>query len=446
VRGHCPNCGQTTSPESVSCAACGHVLPTGLSVTEGATEVPESNDYSGQTVGRYQVQAKLGAGGMGVVYRAVDPSLDRAVALKFLSPGLAADPKARARFIREARAASALDHPNIGTVFEIGEHGKLMFIAMALYSGESLKERMTRGPLPVAEVERIAAALTDALRAAHAAGIVHRDLKPGNVMLTSDGQIKLLDFGLAKLVSAGEAADALTHEGALVGTPAYMAPEQLRGEEIDGRADLFALGVVIYELLAAKHPFLPGAAPVVAARILGEEAERLPAAVPAHLRSTVEGLMRKDRAQRPENASAVGALLASRHVPRRPGPWAALMGGVALLAALTGGAWMVRNRSRTDSAQTAPPGARERHAAGKAAYDRGEYVTAMAEWKLGQKLDPANDTWDFNLGMAARKLGHTDEARAYFTAYLPHARTADVRGAVERYLAELAPRSDAGAR
>jgi eukaryotic-like serine/threonine-protein kinase len=194
---------------------------------------------AGTLVGRYRIEARVGGGGMGVVYRATDTTLGRAVALKFLSPQLAADSDARARLLREARAASALDHPNIGVVYEVGEHGGGAFIAMAFYDGETLKQRLAAGPLAVAEVEKRARQLASALAAAHAAGFVHRDVKPGNIMLSSDSDVRLVDFGLAKLVDEATA-EALTASGTIVGTLTYMAPEQLRGETVDARADLWA--------------------------------------------------------------------------------------------------------------------------------------------------------------------------------------------------------------
>src|SRR5579862_2998653 len=165
----------------------------------------------GQQLSHYRIEGRLGAGGMGVVYRATDVNLRRPAALKLLPTSRVADANARARFLREARAASALDHPNIGTVYEVNGEGATPFIAMAFYEGETLQQRIARGALGHDESVRIGAALADALAAAHAAGIVHRDLKPANVMLTSDGGVKLLDFGLAKLAS--EDSQLLSHEG-----------------------------------------------------------------------------------------------------------------------------------------------------------------------------------------------------------------------------------------
>jgi formylglycine-generating enzyme required for sulfatase activity/dienelactone hydrolase len=206
----------------------------------------------GETVSHYRITALLGAGGMGVVYRAEDLRLQRQVALKFLPFELTQDHDARQRLVQEARAASALDHPNICTVHEIDEtpDGRV-FVAMAYYEGETLKQRIARGPLPMAEAVDVATQLARAVAAAHEAGILHRDLKPANVVVTTRGQVKLLDFGVAKLLGQ----TGLTRTGETVGTVAYMAPEQITGAVADERTDVWALGVVLYEMLAGRLPF-----------------------------------------------------------------------------------------------------------------------------------------------------------------------------------------------
>jgi tetratricopeptide (TPR) repeat protein len=208
----------------------------------GTTDLPP-----GATVGRYRVMERIGAGGMGTVYRARDEALARDVALKLLPPHLATDPDAKARFLREARAVGALDHPNVCTVHEVGEaQDGGSYLAMALYRGETLKKRLARGPLPVEQAVAVAAGIARGLEAAHARGIVHRDVKPGNVFLPEDGGVKLLDFGLAK------AADhTVTRPGVTPGTVAYMSPEQVEG----GPVDLWSLGVVLYEMLTGVRPF-----------------------------------------------------------------------------------------------------------------------------------------------------------------------------------------------
>jgi serine/threonine protein kinase len=211
--------------------------------------------------------------------------------------------------VREARAASALDHPNIGTVYEIGEFAGEPFIAMALYQGETLRARIHRGKLAESEVVSIAKQLCSALEAAHAAGIVHRDLKPANVILLSDGTLKLLDFGLAKLTSVDESS--LTREGAILGTLAYMAPEQLKSGEIDARADLWALGAVLYEMLSGAPPFGTGPAATIVGRILSED----PKALPGNLGAIAMALLRKDRDERLRSATRVMELLTSGSAP-----------------------------------------------------------------------------------------------------------------------------------
>jgi len=216
---------------------------------------PASHDplgLTGRAISHFEVSEALGAGGMGVVYRAHDTRLDRQVALKFLSPGYSLDATARARFLREAHSAAALDHPNLCTIHEVGTSDDgWLFIAMALYEGETLKARLDRdGALPVRDAIEIARQTAAGLQAAHAAGIVHRDLKPGNIMLLPDGAVRILDFGLAKARDQN-----LTGSGEIVGTLSYMAPERIRGDTADGRADLWALGVVLYEMLAGRSPF-----------------------------------------------------------------------------------------------------------------------------------------------------------------------------------------------
>ena len=228
----------------------------------------------GRTVGRYQVLEPVGGGGMGVVYRALDARLGRTVALKFLQPRLGADDSAAERFRLEARTVAALEHPNICTVHEIGEtdDGQL-FLAMPLYDGETLERRIARGPLPIAEAVGIAVQVARGLAKAHARGIVHRDIKPSNVLVTADGVVKLLDFGIAKLVDV-----TLTGGAGPLGTAAYMSPEQAAGGPVDHRTDLWSLGVVLYEMLAGRRPFAGGAATVVLDAIRHAE----PAPVAAH--------------------------------------------------------------------------------------------------------------------------------------------------------------------
>jgi serine/threonine-protein kinase len=202
-------------------------------------------------VGPYRILEKIGAGGMGLIYRARDTRLQRDVALKFLPAHLNTAPEARERFLAEARAASRLDHPNICVIHDIGEtHDAQLYLTMPFYQGETLEMRIARGPLPEAEAVEIASQVAIGLSAAHAHEIVHRDIKPANIMLTRDRGVKILDFGVAKMAGVD-----MTSAGMSIGTVAYMAPEQLRGEQADARADVWALGVTLYETLTGHRPF-----------------------------------------------------------------------------------------------------------------------------------------------------------------------------------------------
>jgi len=289
-----------------------------------AAPPPDPFGLAGRTVSHFRVLEPLGAGGMGVVYRAEDTRLGRAVALKFLLPQYSLEASAKARFLREARSAAALDHANLCTIHEVGESedGRL-FLAMALYPGETLKARVAReGPLPVAAALEITIQIARGLACAHAAGIVHRDLKPGNAMLLPDGTVKILDFGLAKVRDQG-----LSSSGARLGTASYMAPEQIRGEAVDGRADLWALGVVLYEMLTGRKPFGGEHEAAVAHAILHDEPVRpstLRPDVPAVVEELVLKLLEKDPTSRYAAAERVLADLApGAHLaePRARSTW-----------------------------------------------------------------------------------------------------------------------------
>jgi len=217
----------------------------------------------GTSLGPYQILAPLGSGGMGEVYRARDTRLGRDVALKVIPAELARDPNRIKRFELEARAAGALTHPNVCAIHDVGTHEGSPFVVMELLEGESLRQRITAGPIPARKAIDYAAQAAQGLAAAHDKGIVHRDLKPENLFVTKDGRVKVLDFGLAKLTrpevldSAGEKPDSVapTQTGAILGTVGYMAPEQVRGQVADHRSDLFALGAILYELLTGKRAF-----------------------------------------------------------------------------------------------------------------------------------------------------------------------------------------------
>src|SRR4051794_483443 len=213
----------------------------------------------GTTVQHYRIAERLGAGGMGEVYRAEDTRLGRSVALKFLPAGLKSDPESRARLLNEARAASMLRSPNIAVTYDIGEEGGTDFIVMEYVDGELLSSRVARGPLPVREVIEVGLQVADALDEAHTRGIVHRDIKSANLMRTERGLVKVLDFGLAKFLQTGASREVtqmqMTMAGMVVGTVSYMAPEQALGRPVDHRADLFSFGVVLFELLTGHMPF-----------------------------------------------------------------------------------------------------------------------------------------------------------------------------------------------
>ena len=200
----------------------------------------------GKTISHYEIIEQLGAGGMGVVYKANDTRLKRQVALKLLSSELSHNEDAKNRFMREAQAASALDHPNICNVHEIDQtdDGQL-FICMTFYEGDTLKKRLDEGPLPLEDIVTLALQIAHGLARAHKAGIFHRDLKPANIMLTGQGELKIVDFGLAKLSGQQD----LTKEGSTIGTMAYMSPEQAKGQTVDHRTDLWSFGIILYELL-----------------------------------------------------------------------------------------------------------------------------------------------------------------------------------------------------
>jgi eukaryotic-like serine/threonine-protein kinase len=265
---------------------------------------------AGTKLGPYEILAPLGAGGMGEVYRARDPRLGRDIAIKVLNEKTSESAGGRARFEREARAAGALNHPNILAVYDFGLDNGRFYIASELVQGESLRERILRGPVPVRELYRIAVQLSDGMAAAHAAGIIHRDLKPANVMVTPEGRVKILDFCLARQagVARGTAAvadstltEVDTHPGTVLGTVGYMSPEQVRGQPADHRSDQFSLGVILYEMATGTRPFSAGTSVETMSAILNAEPKPIDPKIPTPLRWTIARCLEKDAGVRYES-------------------------------------------------------------------------------------------------------------------------------------------------
>jgi serine/threonine protein kinase len=386
----------------------------------------------GQTIAHYRIVSQLGAGGMGVVYAAEDQRLGRPVALKFVPEDLARDRQAIDRLISEARTASGLNHANICTIYDIGEHEGRPFIVMELLKGLTLRERLASGPLKVHEALDLGIQVADALDSAHARDIVHRDIKPANLFLTDRGQIKVLDFGLAKLLShrggpsSSEHTTDMTAAGVTLGTVAYMSPEQVTGERLDGRSDLFSFGVVLYECVTGRQPFAGKTSAVIFSEILN----RKPAApvvfnpeLPTRFQEIITTCLEKDRELRYQDAAGLRAdlrrlkrdiesgesprpvdLIAKRDRPRGLAIGAAL---VAVIAAALYWLWLgtrapeiVQNVANPPPVAPAvreeapvpppPPRAEETVNRARALLAAGDINGATAALEAARAIDPAN--------------------------------------------------------
>lgn len=355
-------------------------------------EIDTNRPSIGRQIGPYSIHQQLGSGGMGEVYLAQDVRLGRKVALKLLDPHLVSDTKTRARFFREARLASSLDHPNICTIHEVGEAEGRPFIAMQFVEGQTLRQVIGGRPLALDALLSIGLQVADALATAHARGIIHRDIKPANIIVTPQGQAKVLDFGLAKLLEReeDEATTHLTMTGAIMGTPACMSPEQARGERVDHRTDIFSFGVVLYELATGRIPFQGRSRADVISALLNQPhapATELNTKIPVRLSEVIDRALQKEPAERYQSMSemvqelrkviaeaggldhlfksATIPLGVMPHVPFRPRTFfariprpagvALLVVGVALLVAVSVLIYHSWSRQQLSAVQGAPP-------------------------------------------------------------------------------------------
>ncbi|MBN1629142.1 MAG: serine/threonine-protein kinase, partial [Thermoleophilia bacterium] len=337
---------------------------------------------TGQTIAHYEITSKIGEGGMGVVYKARDTHLDRYVAIKVLPPVKVADPDRQRRFVQEAKSASALNHPNIVTVYDVGQQEGVDFIVMEFIEGTPLDELIPPKGMRLSDALKHAAQVADALAAAHEAGIVHRDVKPGNVMVTEKGLVKVLDFGLAKLTAIASAGEdeatstvkvpggSSTEEGAILGTVSYMSPEQAQGQKLDARSDIFSFGCVLYQMVTGTQPFLGSTMMSTLAAVINKDPKpvhEFGKGVPSELERIIHHCLQKDRRQRWQSMADVRISLEYLHregqagrasqdgrglqKPRRPVVWVAaaiLVGAVSILGAWLGSRATQRAQPRFD--------------------------------------------------------------------------------------------------
>jgi len=361
----CPNCQFDNTEDSAFCRKCGTQFPYSKDIQfpktmtlDTATKIMSAGSLF---AGRYKVLGILGQGGMGIVYKAEDTKLKRTVALKFLPAELSRFPEARERFVREAQAAAVLDHPNICTVHEVEEAEGVTYIAMAYVEGQNLREKIAKGPLDIDQAVNIALQVVAGLEVAHKNGIIHRDIKSGNIMVREDGQVRIMDFGLAKV--AGESA--LTRDAKTMGTVAYMSPEQARGKETDHRTDIWSSGVVLYEMLTGELPFRGERETSIMYAIVHEEPkplEKLKPGIPIEISKIIEKALKKDRSARYSSAAemasdlrkyqesikaaAAGVFNLRSLVRRAKKPQVAIPAALALIAITSLAFWFFNRQSK----------------------------------------------------------------------------------------------------